>query len=344
MRKRDLLASAFSWTGLSLAIIYARRLGGSRLPILAYHRVLPEWPGDDFVFDPHLVSSTTAEFSWQMQFIARHFEPMSLETVAAAIERNDKLPDNAVVVTFDDGYDDNYSEAFPVLRRCGIPATFFIATGYINGTLPFWYDWLSAIIVANPEPVFEVKALGERFELVPAVAERRKVYEIVVTRLKQLPNKERLAALSEMEARYGEVFQSLDDTVRQRSRPMSRQQLAEMSSNGMQFGSHTVSHPILARLSDEELQTELTESRQRLREWTGQDIALLAYPNGGLSDFSERVVAIARRAGYKLAVAYVSGENRVGSMSPFSLRRIPVDLDVNRALFKLALGLPTLVD
>lgn len=344
MRKRDVLASAFSWTGLSLAVIYARRLTGSRLPILAYHRVLPELPDDRFVFDPHLVSTTTDEFRWQMEFIARHFEPMSLEDVLAAIESNAKLPANAVVVTFDDGYDDNYHEAYPVLQQCGIPATFFIATGYINGTLPFWYDWLSAIIVGNPASILEVSTIGERYTLSPKVSERREVYETLANRLKGVPNQERLAVLDELESRYGEVYRELGDSVSRASRPMTEQQLAEMARGGMQFGSHTVSHPILARLSDDELRSELIESRKRLREWTGQEISLLAYPNGGLSDFSDRVVATAREAGYRLAVAYVSGENQVGQMSPFSLRRIPVDLDVNRALFKLALGLPRLVD
>lgn len=344
MRKRDILANVLSWSGLSLASIYGRRLGSARLPILAYHRVLQELPTDDYIFDPKLISTTTAEFEWQIDFIARHFTPVTLEQVVQALDDKKNLPKDAIVITFDDGYDDNYFEAFPVLRDRNVPATFFISTGYIDGTSPFWYDWLSAIIVGKKGSEFVVEALDLHLELPSQISLRRKFYEDVVGVLKSVPNALRLAALNELESRYGDFYHGLGEEIRRLSRPMTSAQVKELANNGMQLGSHTVSHPILARLTDEELFEELDASKKKLEHWSGRPVSILAYPNGGLSDFSDRVVSVARGIGYNLAVAYVAGDNLQTKCSPFSLRRIPVDLDVTRPIFKMSLALPGLLD
>jgi len=305
---------------------------------------LPRDPGPEFVFDPQLVSTTTDEFRWQIRFLKRHFRPISIDRVVAAIQGNDELPGNSVVITFDDGYDDNFHQAFPVLAELGVPATFFISTGYTGKDEPFWYDWLSAIIVGLDSEYLEVESIARKVRMPGEVGARRAVYASIVQKLKLLPNGDRLKTLEELKSRYGHVYENLGHDVRSLSRPMTSGQLREMAENGMQFGSHTVSHPILARLTDEELKCELSESRTKLRDWTGQEVKTLAYPNGGLADFSEKVVIAARAAGYELGMAYVAGENYVDKLEPFALRRMPVDLDTDRSLFELGLAVSGVID
>ncbi len=118
------------------------------LRILAYHRVMPLPDPATFDFDLELISTSPERFRVQMQRLKQHFRPLRLTDVVAALNAGDALPPDAVVVTFDDGYDDNYRIAYPILRELGIPATFFVSTGHIDSGKPFAYDWLVHMIFA----------------------------------------------------------------------------------------------------------------------------------------------------------------------------------------------------
>lgn len=334
--KKDALAWLFAVTGASK--VGAHLAGRFRaLSVLAYHRVFDLDHDEDFPYDPELVSASVAEFGWQMETVRRHFQPLHLGEALRLLEESRPLPPRAVVVTFDDGHRDNYTNAFPVLRRLGVPATVFLSTGYMDREGTFWFDEVAFRLHRTPRHELEVPTLGLRLAL-GSPAQRRRATEDVLTRLKEVPNTERLAALSEL-ARESRVDGLEADA---RSRPLTWQQVREMRDGGVEFGSHTVSHPILSRLRDEELRVELWSSKEELERQLGRRVECLAYPVGGEAAYDQRVVEVARECGYRLALTYVPGVNPWPPADRYRLRRLHVERYTTRARFTGMLAFPRL--
>jgi peptidoglycan/xylan/chitin deacetylase (PgdA/CDA1 family) len=315
--------------------LFAGRSGS--LAILAYHRVFDLEGQEDFPYDPELVSASVAEFAWQMETVRRHFRPVHLAQALRDLEEGRPLPSRAVAVTFDDGHRDNYTNAFPVLRRVGVPATIFLSTGYMDREETFWFDEVAFRLHRTPRRELELSTLGLRVML-GSGGERRRATEDVLERLKVVPNTQRLAALRELAAESG-----VDGTGGDaRSRPLTWEQVREMRDGGVEFGSHTVSHPILSRLGDEELRVELEGSRLDLERELGRPVECLAYPVGGETAYDERVVEVARACGYRLGLSYVSGVNPWPPRDRYRLRRLHVERYTTRARFSGMLAFPGL--
>lgn len=337
MGKKAILADLLHRLGVTRTVLAARHYLGHDLLILAYHRVLDMGEESCFPFDPELVSATPAEFSWQMDWLGRNTSPVSFQDVLDALDGRHRLPPRPAIVTFDDGFDDNYTQAFPVLKRTGIPATIFIASGYIGGGEIFWYDFIAHVIYHAPAGEFEITGLGLSLFLDDTIASRRRAAETVLEALKRIPD-----------ARRCEIVQSLRNTwvgrlpadERRLSRPMSWDQVREMSRAGIEFGSHSVSHPILANLDDASLTRELVDSKVVIERETGKPVQVLAYPVGQDFAYDGRVVQTAQAAGYRLAVSYISGVNRLRALDHYGLRRLHVERYTRRADFSAMLALP----
>ena len=332
--KKDALAWVFGATRISAM---RARLGPARgLAILAYHRVFDLDREKDFPYDPELVSASVEEFGWQMETLSRHFEPLHLSEVLRHLDEGRPLPPRAVAVTFDDGHLDNYTNAFPVLRRLGVPATIFLSTGYMDQEETFWFDEVAFRFQRTPRPELELATLGLRLALGDP-GQRRQATEDVLARMKEVPNTERLAALRELAVESG-IDGTRSDT---RSRPLTWEQVREMRDGGVEFGSHTVSHPILSRLRDDELRTELDASKRELEKQLGRPADCLAYPVGGETAYDQRVVDVARECGYRMALTYVSGPNLWPPADRYRLQRLHVERYTTRARFTGMLAFPS---
>ena len=333
--KKDALAWVFALTRVSAL---RARLGPPRgLAILAYHRIFDLDRETDFPYDPELVSASVAEFTWQMETLRRHFQPLHLSEVLRRLDEGRPLPPRAVAVTFDDGHLDNYTNAFPVLRKVGVPATIFLSTGYMDREETFWFDEVAFRLHRTPRHELELATLGLRLALGDA-GQRRGATEEVLARMKAVPNTARLAALRELG-----VESRVDGTRGDaRSRPLTWQQVREMRDGGVEFGSHTVTHPILSRLGDDDLRAELGSSKRELEEQLGRPVECLAYPVGGETAYDERVVEVARACGYRMALTYVSGPNPWPPGDRYRLRRLHVERYTTRARFTGMLAFPGL--
>jgi peptidoglycan/xylan/chitin deacetylase (PgdA/CDA1 family) len=240
--------------------------GGNRgrFAVLIYHRVLTECdpirPGDIDV----------VSFEVQMRILAKHFNVLP---AAEAIQRlkNDSLPPRTVCVTFDDGYADNETLALPVLSRYKIPATFFVAAGFINGGR-MWNDSVIESIRVADGPELDLRSLGfDKFPL-RSIPERCHAITALLGRLKYLPLQER-AEKVELIARH--VDKALPDDLM-----MTSAQLNTLVEAGMEIGGHTMNHPILANLDSDSAAREVSEGRALLADVIGAPIRLFAYPNG----------------------------------------------------------------
>jgi peptidoglycan/xylan/chitin deacetylase (PgdA/CDA1 family) len=272
--------------------LLARGLARRRLSILMYHRVLPE-P------DPINTWDVTAdEFDAQMSALAAHFAPLPLGEAVARLARND-LPAGAVCVTFDDGYADNLTVALPILQRRGVPATFFIATAYLNGGR-MWNDTVVEAVRAAAGERLELDTIGLGSLALGDGTSRRATIEHILKGIKHRPNAEREHAVRHLVEQVGRPLP--DDLM------LTDAQLLALRHNGMEIGAHTACHPILANLSADAAREEIVAGRERLVELLREPVRLFAYPNGKpRRDYGYEHVQMVREAGFAAAVSTADG-------------------------------------
>lgn len=334
--KRQALARAWSALGLLPIVQTIRTAVRADLRILAYHRVL-DVVDADFDFDLALVSASVAQFRSQMEHVRRHFHPLRLCDVIECIDAGRALPANAVVVTFDDGYDDNYRVAFPILRELGVPATFFVSTGHIDSGEPYAYDWLVHMICTTSASEVELPELGVRLPLPRARGVRIDVAADLLNRLKALDDAGQNALIGRLEAEW-----RMPRTPHADCRPMSWKQLRQMRDAGMEIGSHGVHHRMLARLRGDQMRAEVAGSKQSLERELGAPAEVLSYPVGGTDAYNDDVIAALRSQGFRIGCSYISGSNRLPLDDMYALRRLPVERYMDQGWFRGMLVWPEL--
>lgn len=330
--RKALLARLLCAANIPAALIGARGFA-SELTILAYHRVLDRPIDADFAFDAELVSASSEDFAWQMQFIQRRFTPMTFAQLQVALAGGEALPPRPIIVTFDDGFEDNYRCAFPILRDLGVPATFFISTDYIGGETVFWFDAAVHWFVRATRSTVRIDALDTTLSLAPEVGGRRRQADAFLRQLKGVPDAVRRAAIEQVRAQLAPD----NDTELPLSRPLNWAQVREMAAGGMEFGSHTVSHPLLTQVTPALLDAELAESKQELERQLGRPCNAVSYPDGAVNP---AVMRAAADAGYDFGVGYFPGINKYRRLDRFSLNRLHIERYTTRPYFAAMLAAP----
>ena len=310
------------------------------LRILAYHRVMPVPDPEHYPFDMELISTTPEEFREQMLLVRERYRPMRLSDVAAAINAGEALPPDAVVITFDDGYDDNYRIAYPILKELGVPATFFISTGHIDSGRPYAYDWLVHMILLTGAPRLVLPELDMDLPMPASRAERRALAGRVLDHMKEISALAQAAMIRRLEEDWrmpsGHAYPP-------DCRPMNWQQLREMRAAGLEIGSHGVNHWMLSKLPRDELEREVFDSRDALLRELGPMPLLMSYPVGSNRAFDRQVIEVTRDAGFDLACSYINGTNPHPADNRYSLYRIAVERYYGKAWFAALLAMPGLI-
>jgi peptidoglycan/xylan/chitin deacetylase (PgdA/CDA1 family) len=306
------------------------------LTILAYHRVMPIDALEAYPFDDQLISATPAQFDWQMRYLREHLNPVALSDLIAYLDEGAPLPPAAVAVTFDDGFADTYRYAFPVLKRYAIPATVFVSTGYVDSREPFWFE-LAAYLVYRLDPHALCVPGGPSFPAGDSREARTRSLRQLHGILKDLPNAERLALITDWTHRFAD---RIAHDAAGHSQPISWLQVQEMAGSGIEFGSHTVTHPNLTCISNQDLETELRTSKQTLEDKLQRAVASIAYPIGTPSTFNTDVIEAIERHGYKLGLTYLAGANALQMIDRFRLNRHGVGLCMTLPYFRAVTSLP----
>jgi peptidoglycan/xylan/chitin deacetylase (PgdA/CDA1 family) len=287
--------SALSILGRLGAVPIARTLQRSRAVVLTYHGVLNSADNDDYL-NHNFVDADG--FDAQMRYICRHYRPTPLRELVAAYRQGRRPPDRAVVVTFDDGFANNLSVAFPILRRHSVPFTVFVTTGLLDtpGAI-MWTERAKRSLYLCPGDTVDLQLDGAEltFDL-SSPAARADASKAVLQRLKRMAPSARDHALTDLERVCG--AQPIQDHERDRYEFLTWAQARELASAGVEIGSHTVSHPILTTLDAGTLRDELVGSKQRVESALGRECVSFAYPNGSHADFGPREKAALRDCGY----------------------------------------------
>ncbi len=280
------------------------------LTILTYHRVDERSARPDLM--PSLLSATPAGFATQMALLARDFDPVSLADVLAALDRPDRLPPRAVLVTFDDGYRDFATHAWPIMQAASVPATLFVATAFsADPTVPFWWDRLWA---ADPTTM------------------------AMRTRLKSLDHDAAMREVDRIVAELGDAHGSPAPAV------LAWDDLRRLAAEGVTLAPHTRQHPLLDRVPLERAVAEIAGSLADLEREIGQIAPIprvLAYPSGA---HGGEAVEAARRAGMTLALTTERGGNDLRHADRLRLRRINVGARVDTPLLRAQLVWAAAID
>jgi peptidoglycan/xylan/chitin deacetylase (PgdA/CDA1 family) len=254
-----------------------------------------------------------------MRFLHRRYRPLTLEEAVRRLRAGEDFAPDEALLTFDDGYRDNFTYAFPVLRGLGLPATIFVTTGYVGSERYFWWDELARALPGIDAAAFfngVTSDAGIGAGLRGAVgglrSTRRAIHAVVAAaRDASPPERERF-----MEA----VRRAGGPTASSGRVFLSWEEIRTMAEHGIEFGSHTRTHPFLTQIPPEAAREEIASSRRDLEERLGKPVVAFAYPDGRFDDAIERLV---EEAGY--ACAFQTRRlARAGRGSRYALPRRPV--------------------
>ena len=287
------------------------------LTVLNYHRIADISNVGFDTFKPN-VSADLDAFSNQMDYVADHYNVIRCDTIRRWLRGEIELPPNPALITFDDGYFDNMKNAYPVLKDKGLSAIIFLASGYMGSQTPFFWD-LAAYCFYHSGKDSVLMPNGERRSWVDMWS-LDKIVNKWVMYVKYLQEDERQAYLERLSA-------DLDVAVPDNAFDglyLSWDQVREMNNEVVEFGAHTVSHPILSRIPLGQAEKELIESKARIESEIGLEVTTFAYPNGGSSDFSSEVVGLVKKTGYEMAFSLMPGPASFAEVrkDKFTIRRI----------------------
>jgi peptidoglycan/xylan/chitin deacetylase (PgdA/CDA1 family) len=271
----------------------------------------------------------TPVFSEQMELLTREYNPVTLDDILAFVHGEKRLPRDSVAVTFDDGFADNFEVAAPVLSRFGIRATFYVTVSSIEGPTPLWFCRLRHAFHTTQLKTWFDSADGCARHVSDA-AERKAAFLVASKRCARSAGYSQEQILTNIE-RELEV-----DPLSARDCPMlSWDQIRGLHHAGHIVGSHTLTHPNLACVGDDDLQGELIESKNKLERQLGVPAVHFSYPSPIMQPhFTERTVVFTRQAGYQTAVTCIPRPIRRGD-DPWCFGRISVPCDRQEYLWSL---------
>ena len=263
--------------------------------ILYYHRVNDE-------HDPFYPSMPVDVFERQMRFVARRYKVVSLTRLLEHLESG--APGTLLAITFDDGYRDNYENAFPILQRYGLVATIFLSTGSLDTGDPLWFEVLAGAVKTTSHEFLDLEVDIPRRFWMRTLDERLRANSELFALLRRVPEDERRqrlhAILRELAA---------PDAGSRRDMMLTWDQVRRMKQHGVDFGGHTVTHPFLSRLTRDQVSWEVSECKRRIEAELQAPVSHFAYPNGREEDFGPWNKDVLREAGYKAALSTIWGLN-----------------------------------
>lgn len=275
------------------------------LLVLMFHRVLPE-PDGLLPDEPD-----QQRFSTLIELLSKCFRILPLAE-AMRLLQSSHIPRRAACITFDDGYANNCDVALPVLAAKGVPATVFVAPGFLDGGRMFNDTVIETVRRAPKYLDLRHLGLGE-YRLVDQ-ASRSGAIAALLGQLKYLEPTERLQRIESIVSAAGVNLP--DDLM------MKSEQVLRLHRAGIEIGAHTVDHPILTSIDDRTAMQQISDSKQRLERIIGSPVTSFAYPNGGpLRDYDGRHVSMVRRAGFSHALSTAWG-SATRDCDPFQVPRI----------------------
>lgn len=338
INKRLLLKSALLHSGGLRLLESVPTWNG--LLVLNYHRI--GTPGES-LFDHALWSADQDDFDSQVRMLKNHFDVIGLDDLPDVVRelnghsRLSKKSSRFAMISFDDGYRDNFDLAFPVLRTHEVPGVFFITSGFLDERRLAWWDEISWMIHSSNRSTMCLPSewFSESIEL--PLHDHAAALGRILSRYYELAGNqtERFINWIAEETGSGRAPSSLS-----RDLWMNWDMVREMQESGMGIGAHTVTHPILSNTTDEDQQFEVCESRLRIEQEIGAAVTAFSYPVGRRDAFNAATRRALAHHSFDWAFSYYGGFVRRGNIDRFDIPRVAVESDVTIDDFRACCALP----
>ncbi len=319
MMPRELKKHLLRAANLLGADVWFRRINRGKLLVVMYHGVTTS------VYGPVWTQLPVDLFKRQLEFLRDKYALISLSEVVGALRNKNRLPDRAALITFDDGLQNNYTVAFPVLRELGVPAAVYLTVDYIGTPEILWVDELYLLLS-------QAALRGADPELTDGVAQRHfhagrtwACYQVLVESLKRLGSAQRVEEMNRLRSLQPAGLPACHHDFRllnwDEVRVMHRSRLVE-------FGVHTATHRILSELGEGEWEREIVSPKDRLERELGTEAATFCFPNGrpGI-DFGPEHLDYLRKVGYVCAFTTENALFDPKGGDPMSIGRVPAGND-----------------
>lgn len=278
------------------------------LRVLTYHRVANH--DDSIGLHPGMISATPQQFARQLQFLAKNYQVVSMAEVVNAVASRAPLPQRAVLITFDDAYSDFGEIAWPLLNRHRLPVTLFVPTAYPDHPeRAFWWDRLYRAITNPAQAELQVHALGT-LPLSNSV-QRSQSLRRLQTFLKTIAHAQAMSLIDE-------ICAALNPKPLTAKTVLGWDELRQLARQGVTLGAHTRTHPIMTKLSPEQVREEVLSSRRDLQREIGEVLPTFCYPSG---EHDDTVVQILKEEAFVLGFTTLRGQNDLRYADLLRLRR-----------------------
>lgn len=310
--KKDLLSNLVYYSGLCK---FSKILGNDHIVVINYHRIKQHRKSHYTLFDDEVFGPDQEEFDRQIKWLANNTTIVTESDLIAMVQDRRVPIGKTVLITFDDGYIDNYTLALPVLRKYKVPAIFFIPTQAIEERRLGWWDCISFFLKTTRRSEIVVDGVN----LYPQ-HQRREAIEFVLN----LVRRDKFAVSDLLDKLCTACQVDYPSLHRQDAELMTWEHLQEMVGNGMSIGAHTHSHQILANLQFSQQEDEIKRSKTIIEQKLNSIVRSMSYPVGTYRHFNADTKKIARTAGFELAFSFLTGINISGFVDPMDVKRISV--------------------
>lgn len=319
-------------TGLFRLGVFDRVAGWNKkkIVIVQYHGVTKSTGSHQGIENRKGKHLSENKFVEQMRYLRARYRVMPLASIVSHIVEGTLLPDRCAAITFDDGYRNNYSVAYPILKCFNLPATIFVTTDFISGTSPLWVDRIEYALNKTRWRAMELDVMGRPISLsLKNDQERWMAADLLTALLKQSDQTGRYTVLDQLEEKAETALAGPRDDQGNYA-PSTWDEIAEMQESELiTIGSHTTSHPILPLCTAEDMRHELVWSKALIENRLGRTCKHFCYPNG---DFDAMTIAEVRKAGHVGAVCSMRGLDD-SRTDPFALKRMGVPARFSLAEF-----------
>jgi len=289
----------------------ARYLTRNQPKILMYHRFSENNEKDKV--SKHI-------FEQQLTDIKKNFNPIPLQELIDCIITGKKLPKHGIVITIDDGYRDFYEIAFPLLKKYDIPATVYITSNFVDGSIWLWPDKISYILENTEAKQLDLAEIGyHKVAIKSSLDDRDSCWQNIIDHCLTLDEYSRKAFINNLAI---EAMVKIPELPIKKYCALTWDHVREIQNAGIEIGAHTANHPVLSRLNDKQLELEISGCKQKIEESINANIFSFCYPNGQPFDYNNDIKAIIKNSGFNNATTAFYDSNSYSDL--YELRRYPV--------------------
>jgi len=324
----DIVVTSTTRSGLVPLVMSLEAQNLNLLRILVYHRIGD--PGAESGFlDPTLLSATPQMFEQQINFLVKNYRLISIRDLLQAIEDQQPLPPQSVMITFDDGYRNFLDIAWPIIEHYQIPALLFLPTGFLSPVNQlFWWDRLYQGILQSRRTRLSFPTLGD-YPLV----DKKQRWEAFIQLKRKISCLEHNSAMMLV----GKIFEVLEVTPETTGLLLNWSDARLLNEHGCYLAAHTRNHPILSRIPRNIARKEIQGGQEDIYREIGRVWPVFAYPSGHPRDCSDDLSQILYEEGFKLAMTSIPGINVMSRVDLLRLKRIGLSPRVTLTEFQLLL-------